>query len=325
MNKEQVIILVVVLVCVFLVLLISGALFTYFYTNKIAKRLYLNQWTRHGDYSFKRECSDPSVDYHLDMFNKGLEIRKENLKYIKEVDIYADNLHLFGEYYDFGFDKATIVLPGRMETAYYGAFYVPAFKNAGYNVLCIDPRAHGLSDGEYISLGKHEAIDTILWAKLLHNKYFIKHINLFGICGGATCACYVFTNQYKPPYIDSFISDGMFYSFYEMYKQHIKDEKKPVFPVLQEVFHFIKKNNGVNPYEAAPKKMIKHIDVPLLMISGKLDKFALPKYAQKLFELSASKNKQIVYIENARHSHVRYDNQLDYDKAIYSFLTKLEN
>lgn len=324
MTEEEIQILIIVIVSVTVFLLISGAIFTYFYTSKIAKRLYLNQWTRHGDFSFKRECSDPSVSFHLDMYNQGLKIREENLKVIKEVDIYSENLHLFGEYYDFGFDKATIVLPGRMETCYYGAFYLPAFKMSGYNVLCIDPRAHGLSEGEYITLGKHEAIDTLSWAKLLHDKFGINHINLFGICGGATCACYVLTNPNCPTYIDSFISDGMFYSFYEMYKRHIIDEKKPVFPVLQEVFHFIKKNNDVNPYKAAPKDMIKHIKVPLLMICGSLDKFALPKYAQKLFELSASEKKKLVYVNNARHSHVRYDNPNVYDASIYDFLSNLK-
>lgn len=323
MNNQEILTLVIIIVIVVLLLLISGGVFSYFYTNKIAKRLYKNQWTRNGDYSFERGCSDASVDYHLDMFNKGMEYREKNKKYIKEVDIISEGLHLYGEYYDFGFDKATIVMPGRMETAYYGAFYVDAFKKAGFNVLCTDPRAHGLSEGEFITLGKHESLDNIAWAKLLHDKFGVKHINLFGICGGATCACYILTNKDCPSYIDSFISDGMFYSFYVMYKGHIKDEKKPVFPVLQEVFHYIKKYNDVNPYKASPKDMLKKIKTPLLMISGEKDKFALPKYAQKLFDLSTSDPKKIEYIPNARHSHVRYDNQEAYDKAIYEFLTKI--
>lgn len=306
------------------VLLIGGLVFMLIYTNRIAKKLYINQWTRHGDYSFERGCSDKSFDFHLDMFNKGMEIREENKKFIKQLDVYSEGLHLFAEYYDFGFDRAVIVLPGRMETAYYGVYYLPPFKEGGYNMLCIDPRAHGLSEGEFITLGKHEAIDTINWAKLLHEKYGVNHVLLYGICGGATCANYVLTHKECPQYIDAFIGDGMFISFYEMYKEHIIDEKKPVHPVLEEVFYHIYKNNDVNPYEAKPIKMIEKIKVPTLILSGELDKFALPKYAKKLYEKSGAEIKRLIYIKNARHSHVRYDNTVDYDKAVLTFLNDIK-
>ena len=314
----------ILVISVILVLVFGGLVFMHFYTMKIARRLYTDQWTRHGDYNFERGCSDASFDYHLDMFNKGMVTREENKKFIKEVDIISEGLHLYGEYYDFGFDKAVIVLPGRMETAYYGVYYMPPFKESGYNMLCVDPRTHGLSEGEFITLGKHEAIDTINWAKLLHDKFGVKHVLLYGICGGATCANYVFTNPDCPEYIDRFVADGMFLSFYEMYRQHIIDEKKPVFPVLQEVFHLIKKNNDVNPYEAAPIKMIKNVKVPTLIISGELDKFALPKNAQKLYDASGAEFKRLVYIKNARHSHVRYDNTKDYDETVINFLNEIK-
>lgn len=311
----------IIIAIVIFVLLLGGVIFSIIYTMPIAKKLYTDQWTRHGDYSFERGCSDKSFDYHLDMFNQGMAIREENKVYIKEVDIISEGLHLYGEYYDFGFDKCVILLPGRMETAYYAPYYMPPFKKCGYNMLAIDPRAHGLSEGEYITLGKHEAIDTIEWAKLLHDKFNIKHVCIYGLCGGATCANYIFTNKDCPDYIDMFIADGMFISFFEMYREHIKDEHKPVYPVIWELFHLIKKHNDVNPYEAKPIKMIKKVTVPTLIISGELDKFALPKLAQKLYRNSSGLPKKLVYIPHARHSHVRYDNTEMFDKTVEEFLT----
>src|SRR5207244_13184338 len=35
------------------------------------------------------------------------------------------------------------------------------FREAGYNVLCFDFRAHGLSDGRFITVGHHETNDVI--------------------------------------------------------------------------------------------------------------------------------------------------------------------
>lgn len=306
-----------------LFLLIGGAVASVFITYPIAKKLFNKQWVRSSDSKFERGCSDSSVDYHLDMFNKGMEFRNANLDKIKEVSISSMGLKLYGEYYDFGFKKAIILLPGRTETAYYGAFYAPTFIKGGYNVLCIDPRAHGLSEGYALTLGFEEAKDAINWAKFLHQEFGVKHVGLYGLCGGATCACLALTSKECPTYIDSFIADGMFYSFFRVYKRHIVDEKHPVYPVILEVMHLIKKINKVNPYKAKPYNLIKDIHVPTLILSGELDKFAIPKEGKLLFERCPAKTKQFHIIKNARHSHLRYDNTEAYENYVVSFLKSI--
>jgi len=305
---------------VVLFLLISGGIFTVFYTSKIARKLYRLQWTRDSEAKFKRGCSDKGFDYHLDMFNKGMKYHDSKLANITEHEIKSMGLKLVAEYYDFGFDKAVIILPGRMETCYYGAFYAPAFEKAGYNVLSPDPRAHGLSEGDKITLGKYESIDAIEWAKYLHDKLGVKEVCLYGICGGATAACIASNNKDCPEYVNSFVLDGMFYSFFRVYKRHIKDEKKPVYPVIWEVMHYIKKYNDAEPYKAAPHKLIKNMHQRVLILSGSKDIFAISKEAKKMYDLCPSKDKHFALIENGRHSHLRYDNEEQYDSAIYNFL-----
>ena len=302
------------------VLLIGGGIFSFIYTNNIAKKLYRSQWIRHDGNKFLRGCSDPSVDYHLDMFNQGMKFREENISHVSEHSVISLGIKLCGEYYDFGYKKAIIVLPGRMETAYYGAYYAEAFKNGGYNVLCIDPRAHGLSEGKLITLGNDEAIDAIEWAKYLHNQLGVENVCLYGLCGGATAAVMALVNKDCPEYINSFIADGMFYSFYRLYKRHIQYEKKPVYPVLWEIMHQIKKNNHIDPYKACPFAFMDKIHVPTLFLSGAKDIFAIPSEAKLMYEKCASKDKKLVYIENGRHSHLRYDNKKDYDDAVKTFL-----
>lgn len=312
--------IVLIIIGAALLIIISGLIFMFAYTNKIATKLYLSQWARQKNNQFQRGCSDASVDYHLDMYNQGMEFREKNLEYIQEVEIISSGLKLVGEYYDFGFKKAIIVLPGRTETCYYGAYYAEAFKNGGYNVLCIDPRAHGNSEGNKITLGKEEGKDTISWAKFLHDKYGVESICLYGLCGGATSACFTLTDKDCPSYINSFIADGMFYSFYRLYKRHIVDLKKPPYPVIFQVMSKIKKYNNVNPYKAKPFDMVDKINVPILFLSGTKDIFALPSEANLMYEKCSSKDKKLVYINNARHSHLRYDNKKEYDDAVINFL-----
>ena len=308
---------------VILLILLAVVLPMVLITMPIAEKLYKLQWTR-GEHAFERGCSDASFDYHLDMFNKGMEWRENNLKFKKDVEVISDNTKLVGEYFDFGFKKAIILMPGRTETCYYACFYAPTFKEAGYNVLTIDPRAHGLSEGKILTLGKLEGLDLIEWSKLLHNKFGIETVVLYGLCGGGTASCVAFNNPNCPDYIKGFISDGMFYSFFNVYRRHIIDEKHPVYPVIWEVLGKIKHRNGVNPYKTTPKNLIQNVKVPTLFLTGEKDKFAVPEEAYKLYELSGSNNKQIHLIKNARHSHLRYDNLEDYDKAVIPFLKSID-
>lgn len=306
------------LLLIFLVVILPMLLIT----NKITEKLYKTQWTR-GEHAFERGCSDASFDYHLDMFNQGMKWREEHLSNMKEVEVTSVDIKLVGEYFDFGFKKAIILMPGRTETCWYACYYAETFKKAGYNILTIDPRAHGLSEGTILTLGKLEGLDLLEWSKLLHEQFNIETIVLYGLCGGGTASLVALTNKDCPSYIKGFISDGMFYSFFNVYRRHIIDEGHPVYPAIWQVLGKIKRRNGVNPYKLTPKYLIQDNKVPTLFLTGELDKFAIPKEAYKLYELCGSKNKQIFEIKHARHSHLRYDNLEDYERFVIPFLQEI--
>ena len=292
-------------------------------TMPIAEKLYRMQWTR-GEHTFERGCSDASFDYHLDMFNQGMKWREEHLKNKVDVEVMSEGIKLVGEYFDLGFKKAVILMPGRTETCYYACYYAQTFADAGYNILTIDPRAHGLSEGKILTLGKLEGLDLLRWSELLHDKFAVETVVLYGLCGGGTASCVALTNKDCPSYIKAFISDGMFYSFFNVYRRHIIDEKHPVYPVIWEVLGKIKHRNGVNPYRVTPKYLIDKVTVPTLFLTGELDKFAVPFEANKLYELCGAKQKEIHLIKNARHSHLRYDNLEDYNKVVIPFLRTID-
>lgn len=316
-------VIVLIVIGAILLLAIIGLIPMALYTSKIAKRLFFNQWRRDDIDKYPRGCSDKDFDYHVDMFNQGMQFRKAHIASNKEISIISGTTRLCGEYYDFGFDRTIIVMPGRMETALYGAYYVEPLLASGYNVLCPDPRGHGISDGIQTSLGKEEGNDVLRWAEFLVENFNQKTIGLFGICGGSTGAAYVFAKEH-PAYLRFLICDSMFYSFYDMYKRHIIEEKKPVYPVVFQVLHYIKKYNHVSPYKVTPNKLVKKIHDPILFIGGELDKFATPKGIKKLYKMTPSKQKDILIIPNGRHSHLRYDGKELYDAKIKEFLATIK-
>ena len=57
------------------------------------------------------------------MFDEGEAWGKENNQYRQTVSITSDKFKLVGEYFDFGNDKAVIVIAGRMEAGTYSYYF----------------------------------------------------------------------------------------------------------------------------------------------------------------------------------------------------------
>ena len=152
-------------------LLVLGLLVSVVLTFIIAYIVYSKTLMRGKSGTWGREhCSEPGCVPLETMWTKGLEWQKGYASYIKELTIKSrDGLKLAAEWFDYGFDKTVIILPGRRETLVYSYYYANPYKEAGVNVLVIDQRAHGLSEGTYSTCGikeaddvKHEAIGKVI-------------------------------------------------------------------------------------------------------------------------------------------------------------------
>ena len=90
------------------------------------------------------------------------KIKKKNNEILEITS--KDNIKLRGVYYPNNSDVTVICVHGytshaEREWAYPGLFYL----SLGYNVLIPYQRAHGLSEGKYLSFGALEQIDMIDW------------------------------------------------------------------------------------------------------------------------------------------------------------------
>lgn len=302
------------------VLIIGGGIFSYFYCNKIAKDVYYDTLVRTSPEKWGRHCSDTTNEEQVIMWERGLAWGEANKDKMTEVEIENDGFQLFGEYYDFGFKKAAIIIPGRSESLMYSYYFAIPYEKAGCNVLVIDIRSHGKSTGKYDYIGVGEDKDTIKWAELLHERFGNEKVILHGICMGAGTGVLVLTNPSCPDYIAGQISEGGFISFAENYKQHMIQDHHPVFPVLQLVMLQIKKHTGTNVNKIRPIDLMDKVKVPYLFICGKNDKFSLPERSKELFAKCGSADKEIVWFEKGAHSHLRINNEDEFDAAIADFV-----
>lgn len=239
-----------------------------------------------------------------------------------DVSINNDGFRLCGKYFDFGSDRAVIIIPGRMEACEYSCHFAYPYEKAGFNVLVIDNRSHGLSEGKYNSLGFREYSDIIAWAKMLHDVYGNGKIVLHGICIGSSTALFALTSDRCPDYLCAMTADGMYETFYESFKNHMILQKRPMYPFIWEIMLYIRIFAGANVVTDGPVRRIRDLKKPILFIHSREDVFSVPEKAEKLYE-SCPADKRIVWFDKGGHSRVRLHNPEEYDKAVVDFMQEL--
>ena len=308
-----------VLGAIVLAILLFGVVPTFI----IAAIQFKKQLVRKDKNTWTRSCSWTQNAEQVEMFERGEKWAEEFEKYKQDVDIVNDGFHLYGEYFDIGSKRAVIIIPGRTEGCHYSHYFARPYSDSNYNILVIDNRAHGLSDGKYNCLGQKEYRDVLAWGKMLHEKFGVEEIVIHGICIGSSTAIETLTCGSCPDYFKAMIADGMYKNFYEVFKTHMVELKKPIFPVLQEVMILVRLFCGVRPKARGPYKCVDKLDKPILMLHSKEDKYALPPEAQKLYDAIKS-SKRLVWFDHGAHSHIRINDENKYDNSIKQFLAEMQ-
>lgn len=309
------IIILSVLLLIFLFVILPPFIIANYVFNKHLVRKSKDEWNR--------ECSAKDNEEQVRMFDLGIEWAKENKDYLNDIEIENDGLKLKGQYFDFGFNRCAIILQGRTESLYYSYYFAKPYKESGFNILVIDSRAHGLSEGKYNTVGYKEYRDVLKWTDLIINKYNVNKFIVHGICIGSATGLKAIINSNDDRFI-AMIADGMYINFYETFKNHMIEDKRPVHPFIEFIVLIMKIRCGVNIKKNGPEKDILKLNKPILFLYSKEDKFSLPDKAQYLYDICKSDNKKIVWFLHGAHSHIRINNQETYDNAIKEFINELE-
>lgn len=300
---------------------LSGLIFMLVYTYPIAKRVYEEQLVRTSQEKWGRCCSFPDDAEQVQMWNDGVAWMEKNRERITPLEIENDGLRLYGEYFDFGQDRCVIILPGRCESLMYSYYFAPPYEKAGFNVLVIDTRCHGESDGKYNTIGVKESQDVLVWAKLMHERFGNREIYFHGICIGTSSGLFALRADRCPDYLRGIVTEGCYVSFPETFKRHMMALNRPLFPVLQLAMWQIYRHTGTNVYKDKPISAIQKIkpDCRVLFLYGEKDIFSIPEKSRELFAACVAKDKKLVWFDRGGHSHLRINNTEKYDQAIIDF------
>lgn len=195
-------------------------------------------------------------------------------------------------------------------------------REAKFNTLVIDQRAHGQSKGHTITFGINESKDCLSWINYINDRFKNKNdIVLVGVSMGASTV--LLTSQYElPSNVKGIIADCPFSSPKDIIKKVIKDMKLPV-KLIYPFLHLGAKIFGrFDMNEGNIAKVIKNCKIPVLLIHGTNDELVPCEMSRLIYE----NNKEYVDIftvEKAKHGLSFIVDINKYIEVVTSFINKL--
>ena len=223
-----------------------------------------------------------------------------------------DGLSLYGRYYHVA-DGAPLEIQAHGYRSYsrrdFSGGGLEALKR-GHNLLLIDQRSHGLSEGRSISFGILERKDILSWVNFAVERFGenIKII-LVGISMGAATVLMA-SELDLPKNVRCVIADCPYSSPKEIIMRVVKRKKLPpkiMFPFLWlggRIF------GGFDICEASAEDAVRRSKIPTLIIHGECDRLVPCYMSEKIFENCNMKKKRLATFPDATHGlSFFYDNE----------------
>lgn len=198
---------------------------------------------------------------------------------------------------------------------------VKYFMSLGYNVLLIDERAHGNSEGKWITFGIKERYDCVTWCEKL-NELFGNDIKIVldGISMGATTVLMATSLPTLPKNVIKVMADCGFSSPWDIVC-HVakKDMHIPKFPLLYFMIPAVKVFAGFGLRAASTVESVKNTSLPILYVHGLADDF-VPHEMSLLAYNARPENSTLISVEGAKHGLSYIIDEERCQKAINDFL-----
>lgn len=162
-------------------------------------------------------------------------------------------------------------------------------QDRGFNLLFLDMRAQGESEGAVIGAGHLERRDIVVWCNWLVERYGEDiSIVLFGSSMGAGAVLEASGEEDLPKQVALTVSDSGYADMWGsvvsmMSSMKIKGIKIPARPLL-DVFRFMFKHSkgGYDIADASPVTAIAHSHVPVMIVQGATDVVVGPENGDQL-------------------------------------------
>lgn len=241
----------------------------------------------------------------------------------QRVEIKNDDVSLTGYYYDNQSDKTVILVHGLTANYLDRLYSAPLYMESGYNVLSVDCRGHGESDGAYRTMGYWDSQDVICWADYLIAEKQQEHIILDGVSMGGATVLAASGDEKLPPEVRGIVSDCAYTSIHDIFEYQMGNILKlPVVPLLNLIELYCIKLAHISMIARSPLDSVKRVKVPVLLIHGTEDHFVPYKMAQELRKACGSSHR-LFSVKGAGHGDSCLVDLEGYEKVIKDFVNTL--
>lgn len=279
-------------------------------------------------YRQKKSSSQKDIDAVASWY-RHYPIAKEGRRWLESmpyINVYIksfDGLRLYGALLENYSDKIVICVHGFTGSGKKDfASLAQAYYKNGYNVLLVDNRAHGQSEGKYVGFGVLDRLDLRNWVKYVINRFGSNvQVFLHGISMGA--AAVLMASSIMPKNVRGIIADCGFTSVYEIFEYVLKrDYHLPKFPIiyLTNIMSKIRAGYGYKDVNTAAE--IARSDIPILFIHGENDEF-VPLWMTMKNYSHCKAYKELFIVRESEHAESHYIDKKGYERRILTFIEKI--
>ena len=193
------------------------------------------------------------------------------------------------------------------------------YHNLGMNLLLPDQRAHGQSEGKWITFGVKESRDMLGWLDYHNRKFGHLPVILSGLSMGASTMLFL-ADEDLPENVKGTIADCGFTSPKEILSVVFKKVTHlPAEPSLWVCDLFTRLIAGFSIYGKDSRKALLKNRLPILMVHGVADDF-VPCYMTEQGFDACSGPKQVMLVEGAGHGVSFLVDPQRYKDAVIDFL-----
>ncbi len=281
-----------------LILVLVGILFLYLGVSFYAFRLAF----RRGKHEGRREPL-----YENEQLVPFRELRREAMTYAKDtphetVSIRSrDGLALRAKLYDVPDAVGSVLLFHGYRSfgeCDFGCILTHYRDTRHLRILLVDQRAHGDSEGKYITFGTLERYDCVDWAKYMTERFGEHPILLDGMSMGAATVLLAAAEP-LPKSVVGILADCAYSSPAAILRAVGKQMGMPVSLILPGVRFLCRTVGRFDPMPVSVPAALKKSSLPILMIHGTADGFV--PYAMAEENAAARPDIRLISIEGADH------------------------
>ena len=194
----------------------------------------------------------------------------------------------------------------------------------GYNLICVTQRAHGKSEGKFISMGIYERYDCKSWAEYAAKRFGKDSpIILEGLSMGASTVLMA-SDLPMPENVKGIIADCGYTTPDDIFLHVGRDiYGLPPFPFMTTFRRYFRHFIHANTTDASSIESLKRTKLPVLLIHGKADDFVPYSMSEENDAACASRH-AFVFVDGAGHGQSYLFDREKCDKALEEFLESLK-